>query len=122
MKFATIVISATIALTATTLHAAATAKQILERDRTYEANCGNDERGTVSELKLISGAELKKYFPWADAPPKSKHLLVISTLSPEAAKAFGQPTIAYAEEVNANAKLEEFKPLIGTPNCHTMGF
>ncbi len=38
-----------------------------------------------------------------------------------AAANFGEPTSWYMQEVDANAKLEEFKPLIGTASCHMMG-
>lgn len=121
MKLTILLLSLTIALLTTAAHAAPTAQQILESYGVGDTGCSDDERGTVTELKLVTGAELKKYFPWADAPPKSRHLLMISTLTPQAAKDFGQPTMFSGVEVNANASLEEFKPLIGTPSCHTMG-
>jgi hypothetical protein len=120
MKFTTILLGLTIAMSATALHAAPTAKLILEYQGAGDTSCGNDERGTVTELKLITGAELKKLMPWVEDPPQSKHLLMVSTLTPEAARDFGRPTMFAATEVDANAKLEEFKPLIGTPSCHTM--
>ena len=121
MKLTTILLSLTIALSTTALHAAPSAKQILELQGAGDTSCGDDERGTVTELKLITGAEVNKLMPWAEAAPKAKYLQVISTLTPRAAKDFGQPTMFHAEEVDANAKLEEFKPLIGTPSCHMMG-
>ena len=121
MKLTAILLGITMALSTSALHAAPTTKQILKSYGAGDTSCGDDERGTVTELKLVTGAELKKYFPWADAPPKSKHLLMISTLTPQAAKDFGQPTMFSGVEVNANANLEEFKPLLGTPSCHTMG-
>lgn len=121
MKLTTILLSLTMALSATALHAAPTAQQLLKSYGAGDTSCGDDERGTVTELKLITGAEVNKLMPWAEAAPKAKYLQVISTLTPRAAKDFDQPTMFHAEEVDANAKLEEFKPLIGTPSCHTMG-
>jgi hypothetical protein len=121
MKLTTILLGLTIALSATAAHAAPTAEQILKSYGVGDTSCGEDERGTVTELKLVTGAEVKKLMPWAENSPQSKHLLMISTLTPQAAKDFGQPTMFSAVEVDANAKLEEFKPLLGTPSCHTMG-
>ena len=121
MKLTTLLLSLTIALSTTAAHAAPTAQQILESYGVGDTSCSDDERGTVTELKLITGAEVNKLMPWAEAAPKAKYLQVISTLTPRAAKDFGQPTMFQAEEVDANAQLEEFKPLIGTPSCHTMG-
>lgn len=121
MKLTPILLSLTISLSTTVAHAAPTAKQILESYGAGDTSCSDDERGTVTELKLITGAEVNKLMPWAEAAPKAKYLQVISTLTPRAAKDFGQPTMFHAKEVDANAKLEEFKPLIGTPSCHTMG-
>lgn len=121
MKLTTILLGLTIAFSTSALHAAPTAKQILKSYGAGETSCGDDERGTVTELKLITGAEVNKLMPWAEAAPKAKYLQVISTLTPQAAKDFGQPTMFMAVEVDANAKLEEFKPLLGIPSCHMMG-
>lgn len=121
MKLSTLLIGLTLTVSAAALHAAPTAKQILEYQGAGDTNCGADERGTVTELKLISGAEANKLMPGANAAPKSKHLLMISKLTPKAAENFGEPTAFSAQEVDANAKLEEFKPLLGTPSCHAMG-
>lgn len=122
MKLTTILLSLTIALSTTALHAAPTAKQILELHGAGDTSCGDDERGTVSELRLLSAAEAKKITGGQmETTPKSKYLMVIGTLSPAAAENFGEPTSWYMQEVDANAKLEEFKPLIGTASCHMLG-
>lgn len=122
MKLTTILLGLTISLSATASFAAPTAKQILEYQGAGDTSCGDDERGTVSELKLLSAAEAKKISGGQmETTPKSNYLMVIGTLSPAAAANFGEPTSWYMQEVDANAKLEEFKPLIGTPSCHMMG-
>lgn len=122
MKFATIVLGLTISLSATALHAAPTAKQILEYQGAGDTSCGADERGTVTELKLLTASEAKKATNGQyETTPKSKYLMVISTLSPEAAASFGQKKSWNMQEVDANVKLDDFKPLIGTPSCHYLG-
>lgn len=52
MKLTRILVGLTISLSASALHAAPTAKQILEYQGAGDTSCGDDERGTVSELKL----------------------------------------------------------------------
>ena len=86
MKLTTILLSLTIALSTTALHAAPTSKQILELQGAGDTSCSDEERGTVSELKLLSAAEAKRITGGQmETTPKSKYLMVIGTLSPAAA-------------------------------------
>lgn len=122
MKIANIILSSTLALSATTLHAAPTAKQILERQGSGETNCSDDERGTVTEMKLLSAVEAKKFSRGEmETTPAAKYLLMISTLSPAAAMNSGEKTSWSLQEVDAGSKLDDFKPMLGIPSCHYFG-
>lgn len=122
MKLTTILVGLTISLSATALHAAPTAKQILEFQGAGDTSCGDDERGTVTELKLLSAAEAKKLTSGQmETAPTSKYLMTISTLSPAAAKSAGEKTSWNLQEVDGNSKLDDFKPMLGVPSCHYLG-
>ncbi len=122
MKFRTILLTLTLTMLASALHAAPTAKQILEYQGAGDTNCGDDERGTVTELKLLSAAEAQKLTSGQmETAPTSKYLMTISTLSPAAAKSTGEKTAWNLQEVDGNSKLDDFKPMIRTPSCHYLG-
>lgn len=122
MKFATILFALSLSMSVTALHAAPTAKTILEYQGAGDTNCDDDERGTVTELKLLSAEEAKEVTEGQmETTPTSKYLMTISTLSLTAAKNFGEKTSWSMQEVDSNSKLDDFKPMLGIPSCIYLG-
>ena len=122
MKLKTILLSLTFALSVTATHAAPTAKQVLETQGAGEPNCPEDERGTITEIRMVTATEAAELTSGQmETNPSGKYLLIISTLSPAAAASFGEPTQWSMMEVDANVKIDELKPMIGAPSCHFMG-
>lgn len=118
MQFSVFLFGLSLTLSATALHAAPTAQTILEYQGAGDTLCEDDERGMLTELKLLTAEEAKEVTDGQmETTPNSKYLLAIITLSPAAAKNLGDETSWSVQEVDANAKLDDFKPMLGTPRC-----